>query len=189
MPQANKHSSTSKLALPKVSPPVTTKALIGAYRSAVTACADAEEQAAALTKGVIGTFVSMPEFPASHHAGPESLDYGAAQLMKAAGHIPGSAQANRLLVRVSAYKAILSQLRALRDEWEEMSGLDAARAAENSAYERKEHVWKALVGRLKTSPKERPEILRFLAVGPDHGGVLEPWRLRAAFKALSQGGR
>jgi hypothetical protein len=78
---------------------------------------------------VIGTFVSMPEFPVSHHAGPESLDYGAAQLMKASGHIPGSAEANRLLVRVSAYKAILSQLRALRDEWEEMSGLDAARAA------------------------------------------------------------
>jgi hypothetical protein len=44
-------------------------------------------------------------------------------------------------------------------------------------------------GPLKTSPKERAGILRFLAVGPDHGGVLEPWRLRAAFKALSQGGR
>jgi hypothetical protein len=165
------------------------QALIAAYRTAVKGCSAAEEKTSALTNRVLGTLVTMPEFPNSHFATAYSLDCAANIRLNEQGLTSQSPKARRLLARVESYKAILAQLQALRAEWEEVSGLTAAYKAENLAYERKERAWTALLARLEGSAKDRNLIARFLATDAEHGGPSEPWRLRAAFKVISKGAR
>jgi len=117
----------------------------------------------------------IPEYGVQHIFTPEQLERLAADYE--AKHAPPE----KFRQRITEYAQMLERLLAMKAEWRQSSGIDALEAANHQAHRLEIDAWGNVLERLKSGKDVRP-ILRYLA---RENGIQEPWRLRAALRAVA----
>lgn len=161
------------------------RSIIRQFAKASEALQAAKERHQVIASGVLATFVTVPELGACHYFTPMELDHGAARYVQEAGLKKGTKAFAAFQERIAHYKSALNQLALLREEWEQTSGLAAARDAENEAFATFQAAWDWMLSHL-AYPADRPAIFRYLANG---NFCLDHWRLREALNAASKAGK
>jgi hypothetical protein len=81
------------------------------------------------------------------------------------------------------YREALTLLESLYQEWRKQQKIDHLEAKECEAYDEVEKTWKALLARIKSHPRDIPEIARYLA-SPE-GSTGDFFRPREALRAIA----
>lgn len=164
---------------------LTSKALVIRHAKLSTLRRDAEREYSKIHNSVSDATVFIPELAkAGGIFALSQLDAHAAKYERDNGLTAGTAAWVHFRWRMDSYRRILADLEVLHQQWRRDSGVELAEQIQRDTYPQEQMAWAAIIARLK-SGKDVAPITRYLAA---EGKVLEDWKLRQAFKALSRKG-
>lgn len=85
------------------------------------------------------------------------------------------------------YREVLTLLESLNQGWRRRYDIDAIEAEQTVAFDELEKAWKALIARIKSNPRDIPEIARYFSTPEASGGDF--WRPRKVLLAIAGVGR
>lgn len=161
------------------------KSLLRQHFNAIKVNHEAAETIAALRNGVMGTFITVPEFGSTHIFTGACLDAAVTQYEKRQGWAKDSSERAAFQERMASYHRALTDLVALKDQWRRDSGLEQLENLQWAAIYREHKAWREIITRLRA----RRDVKAIASYLGRKGASIPIRQLQEALRILGTGGR
>jgi hypothetical protein len=156
--------------------------IIRQHSRALRAMHQASEAIEALRRNVLATFVTVPEFGATHIFSDADLAAAAQRHEKERNWPKDSPELTAFRERIAAYRKTLAELLALKQQWREHSGLEGWEQARWDAIFQGRKASKELLRRLRAD-RDTAAIVRHLG---RFGAQIAPDQLQATLRIIGR---